>query len=49
MKGLKGEIMIIMSVHTTDYVRDNNWPNFPLTQAGTSQAPGLVVMMVKRQ
>ena len=37
MKGLKGEIMIIMSVHTTDYVRDNNWPNFPLTQAGTSQ------------
>ena len=33
MKGLKGEIIIIMSVHTTDYVRDNNWPNFPLTQA----------------
>ena len=37
MKGLKGEIMIIMSVYTTDYVRDNNWPNFPLTRAGTSQ------------
>ena len=29
--------MIIMSVHTTNYARDNNWSHFPLTQAGTSE------------